>query len=1298
MKYILYSFLFLFCGATYAQLSIDNMPPGPKVQYTPSQLAKTVLVIPNPLNSSAPQTVFPTNIIFNKSLPDAGRAIIYNDQAGKWETNLNAGNLGLGSNEYGVLLTTGKTEVAFGPNSTASATDQSTIPLPIEDDPDLQILAGVGNSVRNVSILEFDFVAQGYSVSFDYVFGSEEYPEYSFAAYNDAFGFFLSGPSINGSFSNNAVNLALLPTTDTGKFDVTINNVNQASNTDFYVSNGDGTTPLVNTYTQYDGFTKLLTAKYVGLVCGQTYHIKLAIANVGDNAYDSGVFLKNFAVAPPKLSIYGIENNPTICGGVPEPIKIVGDFPTDAIYSWTLNGAPLSDTGNELIPTTSGQYCVTITTAAPSSCPIGSDCIDITVLPAIDLVPPVNLSVCTMLPPPYSPPFEFNINQTALMLSNVNVSDYTVTYYNSSYQDAFDGVPNGRIPNTDLANYPLATASQTIWVRVESLIDACVNVPSFNLDAFQTSTKPVASVTVPPTCTAPSGTIQVSSPLGVDYEYSINGVTFQSSPTFSGLGINSYTIIARNSISKCESVPSEPILVENASAPGNIKFDVTQPTCPTPVGKIVFTSPVGINYEYSINGGATSFSNPVFDNLSPNLYSIVVIDLITGCSSSPEPYTINALPVNPAAPTTSVSQPDCTTATGSVTITAPLGPEYEYSNGGAYQSNVDFIGLSPNTSYDFTVRNKDTQCISSTFTTVPINAALNVPVTPTASVTFQPTCLIPTGIITVTAPLGNLQYSKDGLNYQAGLVFNNLTPNTNYNITAKDNISGCVSPITVVFVSAIPGSPSDPKATITQPNCYITTAEINITSPIGANLEYSKDGIIYQSSTTFSGLAPNMDVFITAKDITSGCISLTTKFTIDAIPANPDAPLGNITQPTCTIQTGKIDITSPIGSDLEYSIDAGVNYQQSPTFIDLAPNKVYDIIVRNKITGCVSTKTSFTVDPLPSIPATPTATVDNNIPCESTSFTLNTATVIGATYRWTGPNGFTSSEQNPTITNATITMSGTYNVVIALVSDCPSLPGSVTVTVAPTPIPTLEDGFVCVDGITQVVTSDYTLNAGLSTVDYNFEWFEIVGGVPNVIPSQTSSTYVVSAPGTYGVRAENKTTSCISAIVNATVVTSSPPTSIEITTSDYFAQYQTITVAATPSGNYVYQIDNGTFQTTNVFNNVSSGEHKIVVKDSEGCGEIIGFINTIDYPKFFTPNGDGFNDTWNISTLSNQPNAKISIFDKFGKLIQQIRPSGPGWDGSYNGKNLPSTDYWFHVNYSENEVEKIFRAHFTLKR
>jgi len=89
----------------------------------------------------------------------------------------------------------------------------------------------------------------------------------------------------------------------------------------------------------------------------------------------------------------------------------------------------------------------------------------------------------------------------------------------------------------------------------------------------------------------------------------------------------------------------------------------------------------------------------------------------------------------------------------------------------------------------------------------------------------------------------------------------------------------------------------------------------------------------------------------------------------------------------------------------------------------------------------------------------------------------------------------------------------------------------------------------------------------------------------------------------------------------------------------------------------------------------------------------------IDYPRFITPNQDGYHDTWNIIGIATgDPTAKIYIFDRFGKLIKQISPLGEGWDGTYNGNPLPSSDYWFRVEYTEDDIQKEFKGHFTLKR
>jgi gliding motility-associated-like protein len=152
-------------------------------------------------------------------------------------------------------------------------------------------------------------------------------------------------------------------------------------------------------------------------------------------------------------------------------------------------------------------------------------------------------------------------------------------------------------------------------------------------------------------------------------------------------------------------------------------------------------------------------------------------------------------------------------------------------------------------------------------------------------------------------------------------------------------------------------------------------------------------------------------------------------------------------------------------------------------------------------------------------------------------------------------------------------------------------------------------------------------------------------------------------------------------------------------TSNYFADILSIEVTATPAGNYEYQLDGGQYQTSNVFTGVTPGTHIVSVRDIHNvCSPYSESVEVIDFPRYFTPNGDGIHDTWNISFLNTQLESKIEIFDRVGKLLKVIRPSGSGWDGTYNGQPLPSTDYWFVVYYEENSLQKVFRSHFAMKR
>ena len=209
----------------------------------------------------------------------------------------------------GLVMATGDAQLVEGPNNSGSTTlGGGNLG---QNDVDLDAIVSP-NGTNDACVIEFDFIPIGDSVKFNYVFGSEEYLEWVNSSFNDVFGFFLSGPGISGPYSNNAVNIATIPGTTTA---VSINNVNNVSNSSFYIDNGDGFSPPQNTdptVTQLDGITVVLEASYA-VQCNQTYHIKLAIADAGDAAFDSGVFLEGGSFSSAGVSVEaGIANGDTL--------------------------------------------------------------------------------------------------------------------------------------------------------------------------------------------------------------------------------------------------------------------------------------------------------------------------------------------------------------------------------------------------------------------------------------------------------------------------------------------------------------------------------------------------------------------------------------------------------------------------------------------------------------------------------------------------------------------------------------------------------------------------------------------------------------------------------------------------------------------------------------------------------------------------------------------------------------------------------------------------------------------------
>ncbi len=130
---------------------------------------------------------------------------------------------------------------------------------------------------------------------------------------------------------------------------------------------------------------------------------------------------------------------------------------------------------------------------------------------------------------------------------------------------------------------------------------------------------------------------------------------------------------------------------------------------------------------------------------------------------------------------------------------------------------------------------------------------------------------------------------------------------------------------------------------------------------------------------------------------------------------------------------------------------------------------------------------------------------------------------------------------------------------------------------------------------------------------------------------------------------------------------------------------------------FEYSIDGGEFQNSNVFNNVSGGLHTASVRDKTGCPGVDQqtFI-VLDFPAFFTPNNDTYNDVWEVKGMENYPEAQITIFDRYGKLLAQLTPSRMSWDGTFNKSPLPASDYWYALKIDN--TKPIMRGHFSLKR
>ena len=238
----------------------------------------------------------------------------------------------------------------------------------------------------------------------------------------------------------------------------------------------------------------------------------------------------------------------------------------------------------------------------------------------------------------------------------------------------------------------------------------------------------------------------------------------------------------------------------------------------------------------------------------------------------------------------------------------------------------------------------------------------------------------------------------------------------------------------------------------------------------------------------------------------------------------------------------------------------------------------------------------------------------------------------------------------------------------------------------------IADTFVCSNLPTFFIQLNSGIPDGSPSSDYTYAWSK--DGTP--LTTKTASTLDVSIAGLYAVEVKNN--SGCSKIRTIIVAASDVAKITNIAITD-LSDVNSISINVSGQGQYEYSLDapSGPFQDSNFFDNIAAGIHEVYINDKNGCGTVSQTIAIIGIPKFFTPNGDGHNDYWNVKGVNKTFNANstIYIYDRYGKLLKQITTDSQGWDGTFTGQPLPSDDYWYSIKLGD---EREAKGHFSLKR
>jgi gliding motility-associated-like protein len=562
----------------------------------------------------------------------------------------------------------------------------------------------------------------------------------------------------------------------------------------------------------------------------------------------------------------------------------------------------------------------------------------------------------------------------------------------------------------------------------------------------------------------------------------------------------------------------------------------------------------------------------------------------------------------------------------------------------------------------------------------------------TVTITQTPAAPISTNQIfceNINATISNLIATGQNIKWYSSLTDTNSLPtntllqnNTNY--YATQTVNGCESNKTLINVTI--NSVPLPSVTSPQTFCVQQNAEINSIVISGQNIKWY-DAVIGGNLLSNTSSLTNGQTYYASQTI-NNCESLRTPVSINI--QNTPPPTGTTIQNFCSTQNPTLNDIVTNGTNLNwYNSNSNSSTTVIPSTTPLLNGSTY--YATQTINYCESVnRLAVTVNLISTLNANDyTETICDNLNDGSEIINLSSyntnliSNTTNCTFEYyssnTGAINQTNTDLIPTVSNYNLTTGDhTFFVRITSSNGCHQIV-KLNFSLVNKPVISINDIVPICEN------KNITINAGSGFNSYSWS----TGSTLQSITVTTAGNYSVTVTKNYG------TTIC-STTKNFTVVLSNVAKITNIETQDWTDNENIITVNTSSNsyGNYEFSINGFNYQDSNVFTGLISGSYTVYVRDKNGCGVTEDEIFLLMYPKFFTPNSDGYNDTWSIKFSYIEPRLKVNIFDRYGKLLKILNNTN-SWDGKYNEYELPSDDYWFIVT---REDGKEYRGHFTLKR